>query len=98
MPVWESGELKMTPAEVFWATAFLVTLLTRLLADYAKVRLHVRGVHIHHFVWGILSAFLAILALYYGLGDSYLGLFLAGIAVALISSEAKELVLSRWSR
>jgi len=86
----------LTPAEVFWATAFLSTLLARLLADYAKVRLHVRGVHIHHFVWGIVAAFVAIAALYYDV--VYPGVFAAGIGVALIASEAKELVLQRWGK
>ena len=86
----------MTPAEVFWATAFLSILLIRLLADYVKLRLHVRGVHIHHFVWGIVCAFGAIAALYKDL--VYPGVFLAGCAASLIASEAKELVLQRWGR
>ena len=86
----------MTPAEIFWATAFLATLLTRLLADYVKVRLHVKGVHVHHFVWGIVATFAAIGALYWN--QIYVGVFAAGIGVALIASEAKELVLQKWGR
>jgi hypothetical protein len=53
-------------------------------------------IHVHHFVWGIVAAFVAIGALYYDL--VYLGVFAAGIGVALIASEAKELVLQKWGR
>jgi hypothetical protein len=106
----------MTPAELFWATAFLSSLLIRLLADYVKIRLHITrdkririfflskrvrvgGVHIHHFVWGIISAFIAIAVLYHG--NHHLiefGMFCAGLAASLIASEAKELLLQKWGR
>jgi len=90
----------LTPPELFWASAFLMTLLTRLVADYARVRLHFRGIHVHHFVWGILATFGAIAALYYDSRSAlvYVGCWLAGTGVALISSEAKELVLQKWGR
>lgn len=70
--------------------------MTRLLADYVKIRLHVKGVHVHHCVWGIVAAFVAIGALYWN--QIYVGVFAAGIGVALIASEAKELVLQKWGR
>jgi len=78
-------------------------LATRLVADYMRIRLHVEGIHIHHFVWGILATFIAIAALYSeivipGIGLLRLGMIAAGIGVALIASEAKELVLQRWRR
>jgi len=110
----------MDPAEIFWATAFLSSLLIRLLADYVKIRLYVRrdrsllgpsiitvarrgrkdpGVHVHHFVWGIVSAFIAIAILYHGNHQLIeVGMFSAGLAAALIASEAKELVLQKWGR
>ena len=43
-----------------------------------------------------MAAFVAIAALYYDL--VYLGVLAAGIGVALIASEAKELVLQKWGR
>jgi len=42
------------------------------------------------------AAFVAIAALYYD--QIYFGVFAAGIGVALIASETKELVLQRWGR
>jgi len=77
--------------------------LTRVVADYVKLRLHVKGVHIHHFVWGILATFIAIAGLYYeivvpGIGFLYVAMIAAGIGVALVASEAKELVLQKWGR
>jgi len=65
-------------------------------ADYAKLRLHVRGVHVHHFVWGILCVFAAIGALYWN--QVYPGAFLAALAASLITSEGKELILQRWGK
>ena len=106
----------LTPTEIFWATAFLSSLLIRLLADYVKIRLHITrdkrirvfflgkrvrvgGVHIHHFVWGIVSAFIAIAVLYHGNHQLIqFGMFCAGLAASLIASEAKELVLQKWGR
>jgi hypothetical protein len=89
----------LTPTEIFWATAFLSILLIRLLADYVKLRLHVRGIHIHHFIWGIVSAFIAIAVLYHGNHQLIqFGMFCAGLAASLIASEVKELVLQKWGR
>jgi hypothetical protein len=86
----------VNPATLFWMTAFLSTLVIRALADYAKLRFYVKGVHIHHFVWGIISAFIAFAALYYDWTTA--GMIFGGIGVALIASEAKELILQRWKK
>ena len=90
----------MTPAEVFWATFALMLLVTRLVADYMRIRLHVKGIHIHHFVWGILSLFISFAALYFDRHSIllYVAMIGGGTGAALIASEAKELVLQKWGR
>lgn len=104
----------MNPITVFFATAFVSSLIIRLFADYLKLRFYVqkrkgkytpkflllkgttriRGVHIHHFVWGILIFVLAFAMLYEHIQPYDMAL--AGFAVALIASESKELVLQEW--
>jgi len=53
-----------------------------------------KGIHVHHFVWGIVCAFAAIGALYWN--QVYPGALLAALAASLIASEGKELVLQKW--
>jgi hypothetical protein len=50
--------------------------------------------HVHHFVFGMLLMPFTFLALYY---HSWIGPVLAGIVMALVFSEIKELVLMNWT-
>jgi len=50
--------------------------------------------HLHHFVFGMLLMPLTFIALYYRI---WWGPVLAGIVMALVFSEIKELVLMNWS-
>jgi len=104
----------MNPITLFFATAFVSSLVVRLFADYIKIRFYmqrrkgrykptflllkgytrIRGVHIHHFLWGILLFVLAFAMLYEHIQPCDMAL--AGVAVALIASESKELVLQKW--
>jgi hypothetical protein len=95
---------------VFFASAFVSSLIIRLFADGLHLRLYVkegkphiffmkrvkrtRGLHIHHFVWGIVLFCVAFGLLYQGV--TVIAMTFAGVGVALIASEAKELVLSKW--
>jgi len=51
--------------------------------------------HIHHFIFGMILMPVTFIALYW---DSWLGPVLVGIVMALIGSEAKELVLMNWGQ
>jgi len=100
----------ISPTEIFWASAFLSSLVIRLFADYYPIRfyLHDReiqifhlkgaaarhGVHVHHFVWGIVLFCFALPALYFDFAHA--GMLMSGVGVALIASEAKELILQKW--
>jgi len=50
--------------------------------------------HVHHFVFGMLLMPFTFIALYY---DSWTGPILAGVVMALVFSEIKELVLMTWT-
>ena len=51
--------------------------------------------HIHHFVFGMLLMPVTFIALYWRL---WFGPVLVGIVMALVFSEAKELILMNWSQ
>lgn len=110
----------MNPLTVFFASAFISSLIIRFLADYVKIRLYIqkrkkkyrpkiliihdvlgksiriRGIHIHHFVWGILALIVAF-ALAYKDVQPY-DMAVVGLAVALIMSEFKEIILQGWGK
>jgi hypothetical protein len=100
----------MNSLTVFFATAFLSSLAIRLFADGLNLRLYVqkgrphiffmkrvrktKGLHIHHFVWGMIVFGAAYWLLYFSV--EWWAMLFSGLGLALIASEAKELVLQKW--
>jgi hypothetical protein len=98
------------PWEIFWASAFISSLVIRLCADGLHLRLYVKrgqprifflrhirktqGVHIHHFVFGLVIFLIAFALLAQDYDNT--GMLFGGIGIALIASETKELVFSKW--
>lgn len=78
----------------FWFTAAVGGFATRFLADYLRLRLHIKGMHIHHFLLGIILFVPTCAAFYYDQPTA--GFLLGGLVTALILSEAKELVIQQW--
>jgi len=58
--------------------------------------MHVRGVHLHHFLFGLALMPVTWLLFYYDFLT--LGSVTSGLIAALIASETKELILQRWKK
>lgn len=84
----------MTPETAFWIAFGLGLYGIRVMADYVRLRLHIRGVHVHHFVWGCALTPATWILFYYDL--LWLAMPLAGIVAALVASETKEVILQKW--
>lgn len=84
----------MDPLLLFFAAWAIANPTIRFLADYETIRLYVHRVHLHHFIFGlILTPITAVLLIY---NDFTVAGVLGGVIMALVLSEAKQLILQDW--
>ena len=98
------------PATMFLSTGWISYFLIRFFADILNVRLYIpskvgtsvtkrvsadKKVHIHHFVFGMALMPVVMVALWF---HYWLAPAFAGVQLALIGSETKELLYQHWKK